>query len=306
MVTPRASTPHRPPVGSRVAVPPQARARSRSSARSRAFCVSAAARSNSPRASSRRPSFARRSPRTLGSRWYARERRLVHERVDELQAGGRPERHRHRDRAVQLHDRRRRELGQRVVERGDARPVGLRRRCARGRGTRRSRPGARTGRARRRAPRRARAPRARGGSRSWSQRARSWSSSRIGSPRGPDARARARRLQLHQRDEAVDLRLAAGRAPRGCARAAARPRRAPAASSRRRRRGVALVEHEVDDLEHRREPRRAARRRAAPRTGRAPRRASAWRARCAGRPSAPGRGTPARSRRSSARRAGAA
>ena len=33
-----------------------------------AFCVSEAARSNSARASSSRPSFARRSPRTLGSR----------------------------------------------------------------------------------------------------------------------------------------------------------------------------------------------------------------------------------------------
>ena len=53
--------------------------------------------------------------------------------------------------------------GERVVERRDARPVGLLRRCAPARGRRRSRPAARTARARRRAPRRARAPRGRGG-----------------------------------------------------------------------------------------------------------------------------------------------
>ena len=46
-----------------------AAARASSSARSRALCVSAAARSNSARASPARPSLARRSPRTLGKRW---------------------------------------------------------------------------------------------------------------------------------------------------------------------------------------------------------------------------------------------
>jgi hypothetical protein len=45
-----------------------ARARSMSKSRSRALRVSAAARSNSVRASSKRPSFLSRSPRTLGSR----------------------------------------------------------------------------------------------------------------------------------------------------------------------------------------------------------------------------------------------
>ncbi len=48
---------------------PQAAARSRRRARSRVFWVRAAARSNSARASSRRPSLPSRSPRTLGSRW---------------------------------------------------------------------------------------------------------------------------------------------------------------------------------------------------------------------------------------------
>ena len=46
----------------------QARARSSNNSRSRALRVSAAARSNSARASSNRPSFLSRSPRTLGNR----------------------------------------------------------------------------------------------------------------------------------------------------------------------------------------------------------------------------------------------
>lgn len=47
----------------------QAATRSSSTARSRALSVSEAARLNSARASSSRPSFASRSPRTVGSRW---------------------------------------------------------------------------------------------------------------------------------------------------------------------------------------------------------------------------------------------
>src|SRR6266516_1739541 len=53
------------------------------------------------------------------------QRRVRGERVDELQARGRAERHRERDRAVQLHDGGWRELGERLVERRDARPVRL-------------------------------------------------------------------------------------------------------------------------------------------------------------------------------------
>ena len=51
--------------------------------------------------------------------------RLGAQPVDELQAGRRPERHADRHGPVELHHRRRRQLGQRVVERGDPRPVGL-------------------------------------------------------------------------------------------------------------------------------------------------------------------------------------
>ena len=119
--------------------------------------------SNSARASSRRPSFARRSPRTARQEVVARERRLRGQRVDELEARRRTERHRDRHRAIQ------------APRRGTARPGRARRRAprcapspsppryARARDRRRSRPGARTGRARRRAPRPARARRGRGG-----------------------------------------------------------------------------------------------------------------------------------------------
>src|SRR5712671_2607341 len=47
----------------------QARARSNINSRSRAFRVSVAARSNSERASAKRPSLLSRSPRALGKRW---------------------------------------------------------------------------------------------------------------------------------------------------------------------------------------------------------------------------------------------
>jgi hypothetical protein len=48
---------------------PHARARPSNSSRSRALWVSNAARLNSKRASSNRPSLLRRSPRTVGNRW---------------------------------------------------------------------------------------------------------------------------------------------------------------------------------------------------------------------------------------------
>jgi len=95
---------------------------SRRSFFSRALCVSEAARSNSARASSRRPSFTRRSPRTRPE-MVVLESRLGGERIDERQPFRRTEGHGDRYRAVQLHDGRRRDLRERVVERSDARPV---------------------------------------------------------------------------------------------------------------------------------------------------------------------------------------
>src|ERR1044072_7586566 len=55
----------------------------------------------------------------------ALERRLVLQLVYKLKAGVGAERQRDRDRAVQLHYGRRHKFGERVVERHDARPVGL-------------------------------------------------------------------------------------------------------------------------------------------------------------------------------------
>src|SRR6266581_7038516 len=55
------------------------------------------------------------------------ESRIGGERIDERQPLRRAERHRHRDRAIQLDDGGGRELGERIVERRDARPVRLRR-----------------------------------------------------------------------------------------------------------------------------------------------------------------------------------
>ena len=67
-------------------------------------------------------------------------------------------------------------------------------------------------------------------------------------------------------------------------------------------RRVPLVEDEVDDLEHRRDPLRRARRPPAPRTARRRRAASSSPARCAAPSSAPGPGTRGRSPRSTGRR----
>ena len=92
--------------------------------------------------------------------------------------------------------------------------------------------------------------------RSWSQRARFWSSRRIGLARRPDPSAGSGRLDLHQRDEAVHLRLLR----RQPAEDTAEPKRLVAERGPHpvvaRGGGVAFVEDEVDDLEHRGEARR--------------------------------------------------
>src|SRR6266567_1684868 len=62
-----------------------------------------------------------------GQEVVAPESRFGGERIDERQPLRRTEGHRHRDRAIQLDDGGGRELGERIVERRDARPVRLRR-----------------------------------------------------------------------------------------------------------------------------------------------------------------------------------
>ncbi len=55
----------------------------------------------------------------IAQRWF------VDEAIDEIEPALRPERHADRDRAVELHDRRRRDLGELDVQRGDAHPIGV-------------------------------------------------------------------------------------------------------------------------------------------------------------------------------------
>ena len=121
-----------------------------------------------------------------------------------------------------------------------------------------------------------------------------------------DARAQARGLELHQRHEAVHLRLVArepGEDASEPQRFFAQRRPGPVVARGGR---VAFVEDQVDHLEHRREARGQFGRRSAVRRARVPRRACAWHARCAARSSAPARGRRVRSRRWSGRRAAAA
>ena len=86
-----------------------------------------------------------------------------------------------------------------------------------------------------RAPRRVRSARGRGGSAGGPSGGGPGRAAGSARRRGPVAGARARRLDLHQRDQPVHLGLVAAPARRGCGRAAARPRTARGASSRRRR-----------------------------------------------------------------------
>ena len=127
-----------------------------------------AARSNSARASSMRPSLLQQVAAHARQQVVVAQRRVAGQRVDQRQAGGRAEQHRQRHGAVEFHDRRRRELRERAVEADDRGPVGVLARSAHAHGRRRSRPATCTARAAECAPHRAspraRAPPGRGGS----------------------------------------------------------------------------------------------------------------------------------------------
>ncbi len=262
-------------------------ARSSSSSRSRSLRVSAAARSNSARASSKRPSFARRSPRTLGKQVIVLERALGGQRVDERETGRRAERHRDRDGAVELDDRRRRQL---------ARARRRARRCAAQSVS--PAPCARAWHAAIAACS-AYGPACRQARCARSSAARPRRIKQVIPARAvlfeqkdrlavrPRARACARGLDFHQRDEAVHfglVRRELGEDAAEAQRVFAELRTHPVVAGGRR---IAFVEDEVDDFEHRREPRgelvaaRHFERHAARR------RAFASRARCAARSSVP-------------------
>ena len=191
----------------------------------------------------------------------AAERRLGGEGVDEREAGGGSRGHRDGDGAVQLDDGRRRAPGQDAVQLRDARPVRLLGR-PRARVTGRDRALERVravGAPERLGPRQRRQP-APDEQRIPARAVLVEQQDRLS--RRPRARARARRLDLHQRDEAVHLRLVRsqlGQDPPQTQRVLAQRRPHPVVSRRRR---IALVEDEVDHLEHRRQaggPLRAAR-----------------------------------------------
>src|SRR5438105_3277953 len=182
----------------------------------------------------------------------ALERTLRLQPIDELEAHGWTERHRQRDRSVQLHDGGRRELRERIVERADAHPVRLRRgasACVTGgdgslQGVGPERPAERLGAL---------------------ERGETTANEELiparavlieqqdGLPRWTDPRPRPRRLDLHQPDEAVNLRLLRyelGQDAPETQRVLAERGPHPVLAGGRR---VAFVEDQVDDLEHRRE-----------------------------------------------------
>ena len=196
-------------------------------------------------------------------------------------------------------------VAQPVVERRDPPPVGLLRLArprvaGRERGLqrvgRRSAPPSASARLRAARPRRIK---------SWSQRARFCSVRGIGEPSGPGAGGEARGLDFHQREEAEHLGLVGHQAGEDAAEALrlgaqGRADQVLAGGGR-----IALVEDQVDDLQHRGEARvpLLAARHLEGEAGLA--RASSWRARCAGRWSLRSTGRRGRSRRWSARRSGA-
>src|SRR6266851_3231342 len=182
----------------------------------------------------------------------APQRRLRSERVHQLEARRRTGRHRDRDCAVQLDDGRRRDLEQLLVEPRDTGPVGLpgggRPRVTSGdRGLQRVRAGLAAQLA---------GTLERGEAAADEQAIPAGAiliEEQHGLARRAGAGPRAGRLELHQRDQPVDLRLLRQEARQDAAKAErvlAEIRPHPVFAGRG---GVTLVEDEVDDLQHRRE-----------------------------------------------------
>ncbi len=181
------------------------------------------------------------------------ERALRCKPVGELEARRRPVGHGHGDRPVQLHHGRGREARQLIVERGDVHPV----RVCRGRGARV------TGGDRRLQEVRSTRLTERLAARQRQQSAMNeqpvpdcavllHEQHRLAVR--PGARADAGRLDFHQRHESVNFRLARrepGEDAPDAQRLLAQPRPHPVLA---RGGGIALVEHQVDDFEHRGQP----------------------------------------------------
>ena len=179
----------------------------------------------------------------------ALERRLRGQRIDELEPRCRTERHRDGDRAIQLHNWRWGEPGKSFIERHDACPVrllgGKRPRMT---GSNRSLESVRT-------------PEAAELFSAIERRETATDEEVVpvgtilveqqnGLPRGTHARPGTRRLNLHQRDEAVDFRLLRSKLGEDTAEAErilAEGRAHPVVTCSRR---VALVKDEIDNLEH--------------------------------------------------------
>ena len=182
-------------------------------------------------------------------RLVAGERRVVEERGEHIQPRRRPVRPAHRDGAVDLHHRRRREPPQLAVELGDPRPVGLARRSARPCAARRSPPRAGKAPARRRAIARSRAVRPLPDPPRVPQRAVLVVERHVAAV-AVDARAAPRVMQQHQREQAEHLRVVGhqGRQQPG------QPDRLAAELATHEpvalRRAVALVEDQVQNLQH--------------------------------------------------------
>ena len=173
----------------------------------------------------------------------------VHHREADLGPVG----HRDRHREVELDDRGRVHPGEGRVQRRDLRPVRVGRGRRPRRGARRWPPGAGTGPARPAASARSTSARP-SAIRAASQRDRSWSSSRTSSPSGADPRLPASVVEEHQREEAHDLRLVGEQRPHDPGQADRLARELAAHEDVARGRGVALVEDQVEDLEHAAEP----------------------------------------------------
>src|SRR5437667_362928 len=195
------------------------------------------------------PELEKKVSANAGQEVVGLERRFRNERVDELEPRRRTEGHGVRDRAIQLYDWRGRKPGERVIERSDSPPVRF---CGRTR-TRMARG---DGRLNGVVAKRAAKPLGtlEGGQTSVNEELIPSCAVLIQQqdrfPSRASSSARARRLNLHERDQPMHLRLVRSKFSQYTAKAEGilAERSAPPVVSGRRR--VALVKYEVDHFQH--------------------------------------------------------